>query len=825
MYDNLERPHSLNYYSTKDLTFCCLLVFLSLASPVAAQWTAPNFEVIPVDPFEKLAAANNGKIPKDSKIPRLDLLVPQGSVANPAITEATVTLTESGALYAKGHLNEPSFGPMVSPTTRGIFIFTFPGSIGDPDTKDALGFFLPATCQTAFQESWMAVNTNSSGIEQYQTLAHELFHAIQWQYPFQQERCGDQVIDWIDEGTADAAGIFLAEKKMKKDGLPFPEEDNSKFYGIRPYDVPLYHDESWNTPEVKERFETKIKVYKEEKIYEYFGYRTSSFWRFLMDRYGKISTRHSFEIARLQALSEAFMERKGLTGNNIVAEEWAGWVAAGVEVKFGKFQHAYGEFLSEFAAWSGSKYSKLTADSLLKKSFGGCEKVSLSYTNKNTASFTLTPHKGLMKALYPLAGRCIQVTVENIKKGHALKLMLEVDAKSSHIADQLVLGFAREEHEVAGANQQGPYKHIILDHDCYSHARKYRNRVFPCLFYGKVQEVKGKKNTNGIRTWRFESKKVKRSNLTVTLILTNVRSSEPKLTKEIENLDITVGFPKSQGGTMKGARLDLPESFNLGQLPDANIPRRQALYGIKKNSAVSTQYSMGLSPIQVAALDEAGNKTETYAITPIEPVAFGQTGPLKAMVMVGSGGLSAGTIGSQFCKPSSEPGAIGKITKSDDEALEILIDTPLCQLSIANMAQCKNGCPVVDHFKGILSLPFGWRYFSENKIEDLVTPGVLLDIDRYHHNAFGTPLQGLRGSGSPEHGTGGGGNSGSGSEGRQDGDAVGSRPCDCSCSTFKLLKQAKDMKPPNFDLIGQMFRCAQTCAKPWRDCRRAMKKR
>ena len=825
------------------MVLLCSLVFMSLTLPVLAQstsWTASNFEVFFIDPWVVVPKQNNGAYPAPAPVPTFkeikDYIEKLGAIGSQVgLMEGMASITkghlkEAGNIYEGIGLPEPIFGP-IKGSTRGVFLFPFPGLNLPTSTADGIASFIPGQpCNSSlFKDNWIALNANTNltnRLLQYKSIAHELFHAIQHQSLFKKGLCS--VEKWIHEGTADAAGFFLMEKKSREDNLSIPATlKNEKFYGIRPYDVPLDEDTSWNIPEVKARFGQKIQGYNTLEINSYFGYRTSSFWRYLMDRYDL--TMQAYDPRRLLALSTSVLNRP-YTSNTL----WLDWVAEGVEDNFGAFQHAYGEFLAEFAAWPGSKYKQLSFNDVELKGFGGCEPVVLSYANQSTKEIILKPHTGSNFAFYPISGRCIQVTVNDVK-GKKVKLQLEAHASSSDIAEQLVLGFAREEHEERGRNQASPYRNTVLEDDCYSYARTKPKDIFPCLFYGKVKERKGEQPTTGIRTWRFEARKAKHSTLITTFILTNVDPITAGNTKEIKELKVFIGFPKSTGKTRKGAQLGIPETFNLGELPDMTIPRRQALYGIKKKSAISTGYSMNLGPIQVAALDDAGNKTETYAITPLESVAFGQTGPFKAMVMVGNqgaqSGLSTRIIGSTYCATDSQLGSIGTITRSDDEILEIAIDTPLCQLSTFDIMACEDGCPIVDHFQGTISLPFGWRYFAENEVEDLVTPGVLLDIDRYHHEVFGTPLQGLSGSGSGESGSGGGdaaGGSGSGNTGGSgagQGGTMSMPPCDCSCEAYEKLKKAKHAKPPDFTFLGQMMQCAQQCAKPFRDCRRAQKQR
>ena len=747
---------------------------MSLGFPVGAQWIANDFFVASTDPWTSTTLTINGK----KQFPNLDWAQLRKNQTTQALA-AQDYLINIGLLYEQGELLEPNFGPKVNTTTRAAFMFPFPGTAG---LTDAVGQYLSASCDQSqrFKEDWLAIDDLPPNNDLYHVVAHELFHGIQAQYPFARTASGAKncyMKRWVDEGMADAAGFFLLERKLSG-GVPKNDPD---FYGMRPYDIPLYEHPAWEEAPFLKRFGFPNTKDGKSDANENFSYRTSSFWRFLMDRWGNYLD--EYDLGRFDALSYPFMKRTGPEKNPPTSypahKRWMKWVVEGTNKYWAyNFFHMYPEFLTEFAAWPGTKYPNQKPDTWLKDAFGGCDHPTrksakpkpVILSSKNTSdTIRLEPViDGIMgiqpKALYPLAGRCIQVTVKP-KKEIPFKLEITVETKKPEEADQLVLGFAREEQ-----GNKPPHD------DCYTHARREgyaKHDSISCLYFARTLEVSTPKGIRYQRTFRVAPREFQQSiPVTLTFILVNVDPEDPGNTIGMQNLDVTVSLRMFDGKTQKWTRFDLPESFKLDQLPDPTIPRRQALYGIRKKSAVSTGYSMGLTPIQVTALDDVGKKKETYAISPMEPIAFGQTGPFKAMVMEGGTvGMPTGTIGaigSQFCAPDSQPGNIGTIKRSDDEILEISIDTPLCELSLANFAACEDGCPVVDHFQGKLSLPFGWRYFAENKVEDLVTPGVLLDIDRYHHEVFGTPLQGLSGGGSDGSsgsGTGDGGGSGGGNNG------------------------------------------------------------
>ncbi len=470
------------------LALLCSPILMSPVLPAAAQstsWNATNFEVLPIDPW-----ASVGNPPPDSKSSFLPINQLRAQITVSPMTgtlaaalfqraaEAEGALKDAGNIYASIGLKEPFFGPFFprnQPNTRLAFMYNF--FQGQQEThKQALSICLPLVIRTkVFQENWIAIDLSLQGKNnRFVYPIHELFHAIQAQYPFQKGRC--KIVGWIDEGTADAAAYFLLERRLAEKDFP----SSLGFYGLRPYDIPLYLDIAWYRKSVKKRFG----IVENSDADTAFSEHTNSFWRYLMDRYD-VSPNDKYNPKRLLARAERFMKHAP-QGN------WLDWVASRVLDKpfiWGpSFPLVYGQFLAEFAAWPGSKYKDFPVKKWLNLGFGGCEKRTLSPNNKS-AKITLKPEpdQGEKFSLYPLAERCIQDTVKGFK-GKRVMLDLEAEVKqitgkdinnndtvvktAEEVADQLVLGFAREERKGT------------LVENCYSLTRKKPNDQLPCAYKG-----------------------------------------------------------------------------------------------------------------------------------------------------------------------------------------------------------------------------------------------------------------------------------------------------------------------------------------------------
>ena len=94
-----------------------------------------------------------------------------------------------------------------------------------------------------------------------QTLAHELFHAVQFNSSLFRDYCTKVPTNWITEGTARAIGWDIARTPMAPEqlsGTPNPEE----IHGVRDYSSPLHIPDTSLTSD---------------------DYTTNSFWRFLAE--------------------------------------------------------------------------------------------------------------------------------------------------------------------------------------------------------------------------------------------------------------------------------------------------------------------------------------------------------------------------------------------------------------------------------------------------------------------------------------------------------------------------------------------------------------
>ena len=162
------------------------------------------------------------------------------------------------------------------------------------------------------------------------------------------------------------------------------------FYGIRPYDASLYQHKSWFEDHVETRLDPGL-----------VPYHTSSFWRFLMERYLDAGTPRLDE-ERLKALSDELM-----ASPPPLMMDWVDWVAQVTHKRWGPFRNVYAEFVSDFATWPEAKYEDILLKPWLDLAFDGCQQVKLSPGRSGESAVAkFEPKKnGDFGGLYPVAAR------------------------------------------------------------------------------------------------------------------------------------------------------------------------------------------------------------------------------------------------------------------------------------------------------------------------------------------------------------------------------------------------------------------------------------
>ena len=260
---------------SKSMIWLVAWALLLVVSPASLAWEITRFKIYYASPIDSSRWYDQENVLREATNYRAQ------PIDQKIIQEMEAFLQETAELYSSmgfadpvksGHLDSvveieggvKAIRVYLYPTTNG------PGgwySSGKPEA-------LPRTSRKVINiNSLTYTDSKSLADANYQTLAHELVHAIQAaSKSCQANKCPNQL--WFKEGSADALGYY-ASKQLRQ--LQFKEQlkDNRfiKVYGARPYWVGL------NNPA--------------DSVDE--SYATSSFWTYLAElayaaEHGKIHT-------------------------------------------------------------------------------------------------------------------------------------------------------------------------------------------------------------------------------------------------------------------------------------------------------------------------------------------------------------------------------------------------------------------------------------------------------------------------------------------------------------------------------------------------------
>jgi len=139
--------------------------------------------------------------------------------------------------------------------------------------------------------------------------------------------------------------------------------------------------------------------------------------------------------------------------------------------------------------------------------------------------------------------------------------------------------------------------------------------------------------------------------------------------------------------------------------------------------------AFGLTPYRKTLPNGTRAKAEGdgYAVQ-LHQLEYGKTGPVTGVVALQTEDptkTAEGVVSSALCKDRDKP--IGEVIRSDENAVQIKIDTDLCKAGPSTIKQCEVACPVVDHVTAEVNIAYGWRQFEQTAPTDICTRG----IERY----------------------------------------------------------------------------------------------
>ena len=769
-----------------------------------------------------------------------------------------------GAVYRASGFKPPKLSPIVKlpgnvsandPDSRAYAVFLYDwshsfrsGNDAKGETGGYLGF--PSRnddhCGPKVRDGWIAFNrrtaTHHRGhdpapkyVTFFDTLAHEMFHSVQAAYAFEKHCDTDY---WISEGMTEGVAQWMFKRRFGYElGAKFATRSNQ---GVRPYQLPLYLS-TYQNEDVWYRSGGMNETGKE------LGYGTASFWRFLIEAYGKLDFLHV------------------LMSNRVGHRSWQNeirWLDRGLGDAPGfhadRLYALYPEFITAYASWGGSKFPKVPASGAhgetilsspeaafrqwLKLGFKRCRQITVEAGKVATVRFL---------TVAPIAARCLDVKYKVPRGAYSgpdeIAPMIEALGTSEEDVDGIHLGIAREKGPTGTALcwrlQHGHY------HPGTPRCVLKVNQFTPAS--GKIDSI-----WTAVRSWN-DTLRLPQDGKTAVIdkiyIVSNVRL-HPWKTKAVK-ISLHFGLPLTKtasgvaAGPPKGHAMPRPHSAKTaaksGERHDSGDAQssmearardlaaqmrrmaRQMLSG--KSGGMPPAIKYGIVPAGMVAMPSLTNlgtfsfrrkDGRRVTITPVPPhgsreLQFGQTGPLHATVTIEGG---ARQESSQLCSWGRDTRA-GHVTESDVKRLVIKLDADICAMNADGSGCSQSGCAKADHVGATLYLPGGWRYYASLAPVSVVTPGMKDYIRRfasYSLSDFSSSPDGKALKATPSVSKGVVKYVGQ-SKGGGAGVSVSAVHCACTCDEFnKLMHQT--LEGGNAASMSDAGICIKRCKSQYQAC-------
>lgn len=670
-----------------------------------------------------------------------------------------------------------------------------------------------------------------------QLLAHEVAHFIQNRYPsyhdygclsLRPDKEAYLAAQWVFEGIADAIANTTAARIHPEIRPPANDRAGHSQAGLRRYDRPL-HEHNLRPDPVQSKNHR---------------YRTSSFWRHIVELWHDGNPK----VLETYLKSSPPPYSPGATPN----ADWLRWLdsnlrsdpkirvplpsvpglVGGGDVGVPLYV-IYPAFLTYMAAdWADGGTKRLAGHGArigrakwLRELFGGCVSVSLSPG---------TPYTEIDLEVWPMAGRCISVTVDGMPPDRLATVKTGAIVGSDRIADELHMGLAFT-NDASGFN-------------CAQFARRTEGpNYLRCLMEPTTGRIG---STTPARLWNASGLEhggatggqapsaVSGGGVENVYVLSRV-PPEPRLgqlykalpakvrmvfgldvsTLEVDGQDVNSGGAHSDGRKRstagigdESAELDPVIPASKGYIDTGNIMER----------------AIGMS-----AIDEFGIQIGT---SPFGHISLGEVkvmsvgGPHGAEPLEGVGSLEPQRVFSVFMVEDFPPGGTGAVkvqivlddpslpenvfyTNHDDGSTVLLVEenstnvfraqlvARLCYLDWTNPTREQlNSCVQPIFVTGSVTKPLAWLYRPHSRLQSVETLGeqmynaaIDLSVYREPHQPTPDPDPDTPADPPPGRGTGDGGG----------GSTAVHEPCDCSCTVDRARASPA---------------CQLSCAPLWSAC-------
>ena len=678
---------------------------------MANEWPAKSFQPVARQPTPEEISGGREEI---SALDMVRALYADDENTQTAATKRAGSWVDKiGGYYRNAGHRPPALEPIVQDAGVNkyrFYIFPFSWSRTRWTSTDAGGTYEANTCETNEKISWLAINhdVNAGNLPKsnYWTISHELMHALMY---------GDHILAncnknsfEVSEGIPEGAAAYLTNKEFRNYSGNL--DKTSSAVGLRSYKLPFFYFSN---------FEKKHKSRLEKKT----GYLTGSFWRFLAERFGGLSVfPHILKSPVIENATQEWMYRwledrlQTLPG---LKKATAPVNSRGNEEPPGLFE-VYPAFVTEFASYGAARYMgfahrkwsswQQARNVWLRQAFGGCRKISLD-PGRKVDSITLDIDRN--------AAACLRVRFSGFKGN--IRSQIEVSSKDLNKLGSLHLGWAWK----IGLGET---------ENCYRKRKSLNSKWPPCIY--KVFAQTGPQIGNYVSTWPLTEMDFGQQEDGIVewiYILSNV-SVEPWNTVPANDLLVKVAV---SSGNINDEPAEPVHQLPVARTKPAAAPNpikpvdREVLYGLQTSPPASHTSPKGFNLIPYRETLSNGTRAkaedDSYAVQ-LYQLEYGQTGPVTGNLVLHQADpakTAQGVVSSALCKDGDKP--IGEIIRSDEDAVQIKIDTDLCKAGPGTLKKCETACPVVDHVTAEFNIAYGWRQFEQTAPTDIRTRG----IERY----------------------------------------------------------------------------------------------
>lgn len=787
-----------------------------------AEWEITQFEIVQDFPDWNEVYLETTTFAKDPNVPSLDpfaLEAGRGAashkISGSNLGLVSYFLNQIAEKYSVYDLPEPTNLQKSKDGKRyKIYFYDFAKSSYDMRALDnnveTIGGRLNTNCVPTgpnHKPSWLAFNTprviptaseNIGHYAQglYDTLAHELFHAIQNAALYSEVKtyCGKS--DVYGEGTATAVGSYMANQIYTNYFASKPRVEVSKQGKFNFYNSWLDAQRALGGPD------RSNDVYTANPVF-----------RYAMERYdGKRGEFGGLKIAKLYV--EDLNKIRPENPNKIEIDQWLNERLAAAN-EYLPLPIYFAEMLAHHAD-SADRY-KVQEQPWVDALFGQCVPVQIRKGELWKPKDTLT--------LWDNAALCFDVTVVGLKKNECLyvNLMLETISDYGPLGDSKVSGLDRL--HLSSPKMGG----VLIDdenqreYDCYKNSLRGEKPM--CVFAKPLNGKFDGPRERYTRAWFTPQQWSAGGSLSNRYILSAARHTDYKAKKNGQNLNLSIGAQQAglkHGGKdtkCPGSGVDstlggtLPHAVTGGVpgtngLPTAMFP---FLVGVP-NIDIVDPVREGISTILLSEYGDNTPESEMagkyqFQFSTDEPIPFGAKGTYPAAIF----GTMLGDPPAFVRDAGGSASGIIDVLRFDDEMLYVKVSGKYCVITAEN-PQCTGNYPV----SGEVVRPFGWTYDRAQKPFVISTPGM-----QHYARLFGDILPGVdnkRSSSLPGDGSGADTSSSSSGTGGSSRSGGGSSGCDCSCEEHARLGKEAEAFENGGPMPEKLMQCAMQCLVAYLSC-------